>query len=505
MTNTNNEYVLIAGSISKNTEKLYIDRAHSFVRALTKSILDANAGLVVYLAGEPVNENGDLLTFDWTIVKEAVDLMENYTPAHQLKIVTSRSAMREKMSEENRMLIRKLQVARFADVSYLDDDLITGGNIGSEQVDAATAMIALGGGKGVSDRASKMRKANHPILPFDLELGGICDDGKGALGLHAHFYAEPLSMFPCTGEAVKNQLDTLSLQEPYYGLERLSEIAVELLKAEWAAQQLLHTPSVLILTALPVELAAAKKVFGIADDESPRLTSNGIHFWSTSIQRSDGPVTGIVASFASAGNVNASAITTMLLSEFKPQKVLMMGIAAGLREKMVLGEVIISERVIYYESAAALEGGKFAPRPEILGLHMPTKQNLNTYLATTSLSARLGERAQAIGLEMPGNSQAGDVAAGIIVSSATIASGELLIRDPALLERFRSLHDKACVAEMEAYGVFDACEKQGVPALIVRGISDFGDSTKDDAFHSIASVAAAIITADYLQHGWIRA
>ncbi|MDW9206890.1 hypothetical protein SE955_21675 [Escherichia coli] len=181
------------------------------------------------------------------------------------------------------------------------------------------------------------------------------------------------------------------------------------------------------------------------------------------------------------------------------------GDCGGVERKMVLGEVIISERVIYYESAAALEGGKFAPRPEILCLHMPTKQNLNTYLATTSLSARLGERAQAIGLEMPENSQAGDVAAGIIVSSATIASGELLIRDPALLERFRSLHDKACVAEMEAYGVFDACEKQGVPALIVRGISDFGDSTKDDAFHSIASVAAAIITADYLQHGWIRA
>lgn len=93
---------------------------------------------------------------------------------------------------------------------------------------------------------------------------------------------------------------------------------------------------------------------------------------------------------------------------------------------MVLGEVIISDRVIYYESAAALEGGKFAPRPEILRLHMPTKQNLNTYLATTSLSARLGERAQAIGLEIPVNSQAGDVAAGIIVSSATIASGSFL-------------------------------------------------------------------------------
>lgn len=160
MANTNNEYVLIAGSISKNTEKRNIDRAHNFVRALTQSILDANVGLVVYLAGKPVNEDGELLTFDWTVVNEAEKLMEKYTPAKQLLIVTSRSAMREKMTEEERMLIRKLLMTKFAVVNYLDDDLITGGNIGDEQVGAATGMIALGGGKGVSDRAYKMRKAN---------------------------------------------------------------------------------------------------------------------------------------------------------------------------------------------------------------------------------------------------------------------------------------------------------------------------------------------------------
>lgn len=505
MTNTNNEYILIAGSISKNTEKLYIDRAHSFVRALTKSILDANVGLVVYLAGEPVNEDGDPLTFDWTVVNEMEKLIGNYTPVQQLRIVTSRSSMREKMSEERRMLIRKLQMANFADVSYLDDDLITGGNIGDEQVDAATAMIALGGGKGISDRARKMRKAKHPILPFDLQLGGICGDGEGALGLHSQFFREPLAMFPCTGENVKKRLDTLSLQEPSYELGQLSEISVGLLKAEWDTKQSLRTPDVLILTALPVELTAAKKAFDIADDIPPHVTSNGIHFWPTVIQRSDGPMKGIVASFAGAGNVNASAITTVLLSEFKPKKVMMMGIAAGLREKMVLGEVIVSDRVVYYESAAALEGGKFAPRPEILRPHMSTQQNLNTYLATPSLSARLSERGQTMGFEMPASSQAGNVAAGITVSPATIASGELLIRDPALQQSFRALHDKAYVAEMEAYGVFDACEKQRVPALIVRGISDFGDGDKDDAFHTIASVAAAIITIDYLIHGWIRA
>lgn len=35
---------------------------------------------------------------------------------------------------------------------------------------------------------------------------------------------------------------------------------------------------------------------------------------------------------------------------------------------------------------------------------------------------------------------------------------------------------------MEACGVVDACEKQSVPVLFFRGISDFGDE-KEDLFH----------------------
>ena len=79
------------------------------------------------------------------------------------------------------------------------------------------------------------------------------------------------------------------------------------------------------------------------------------------------------------GNVNATSITTLLLSELKPKKVLMMGIAAGRRKKLSLGEVILSERVVYYEGAAALAGGKIAARPEMPRPGLSTQQDLNAY------------------------------------------------------------------------------------------------------------------------------
>lgn len=504
MAKLENEFILIAGSISKKTEKASIDLSHDFTRAVTKSVLAAQGGLVVYLAGQPVNESGDALTFDWTVAYEAEKLFSEYAPAHQLKIITSQLAMQEKMTLEQRTFIRRLAAEDYAQIVYIEDDLVTGGNIGDEQVEVATAMIALGGGKGVSDRARKLRKRKLPVLPFDLQLGGFSEDGEGALGLRANFFREPLALFPFTGEQVKGRLESMSLQEPLYSLDKLADLSVGLFQAEIEAKEAARSPDLLVITAIAIELAAAKKVFGIGEDVPARYSKNGIHFWPVTIQRADGPLSCVVASLGNAGNVNASAITTLLLSELNPKKVLMMGIAGGRRKKLSLGEVILSERVVYYEGAAALAGGKLAARPEMPRPGLSTQQDLNAYFATASLPDRLQQRANEIGFSMPTESKAGDIATHLKVSPATIASGELLIRDPKLFESFQELHDKAVVAEMEAYGVFDACEKQNVPVLIVRGISDYGDKSKDNTFHKVASEAAAIVTLDYAIHGWSR-
>jgi len=157
----------------------------------------------------------------------------------------------------------------------------------------------------------------------------------------------------------------------------------------------------------------------------------------------------------------------------------MMGVAAGRRKKLSLSEVILSERVVYYEGAAALAGGKVAARSELPRPGLSIQQDLNAYFATGSLPDRLLEHANRLGFAMPPESKAGEVAARLMVSPATIASGELLIRDWKLFEGFQGLHGKAIVAEVVAYGVFDACDRQNVLVLVVRDISDYGDTTKD--------------------------
>lgn len=46
--------------------------------------------------------------------------------------------------------------------------------------------------------------------------------------------------------------------------------------------------------------------------------------------------------------------------------------------------------------------------------------------------------------------------------------------------------------------------KQQVSFLIIRGISDFKDSSKDNAVHTIASETAAIVAVEYFTYGWTR-
>jgi nucleoside phosphorylase len=63
------------------------------------------------------------------------------------------------------------------------------------------------------------------------------------------------------------------------------------------------------------------------------------------------------------------------------------------------------------------------------------------------------------------------------------------------------MHGKVEAGEMEAAGLATACRRGNVDWLVVRGISDFGDTLKSDQFHTLASHAAASVAVDFIQNG----
>jgi nucleoside phosphorylase len=265
---------------------------------------------------------------------------------------------------------------------------------------------------------------------------------------------------------------------------------------------------IVVLTVIPPELEAARLALGV-ETQRPVAAEDGTAEFQA-VVRSE--VVGrdyrlVLACIGAAGNSGAAVVATRLLARHRPRALLLMGIAAGVRGRIRIGEVVLSDRVVAYEPAALVrEAGdaKVQPRPEIDRAPFKMLQDVTAYRPDPErlrdLFARAGgtfPRAPEVKAELYG----AEVAASIASRVGTIASGEKLLRDPAKLQALRAeVHGKVELGEMEAAGIVDACRPGAVPWLVVRGISDFGDEFKDDAFHGFAARAAAAVMVDFL--GW---
>jgi hypothetical protein len=195
-------HILLAGSISNTTDNALIDRAHEFVDTFVKKVLDAGGGFVIYVSAEPVNADSKPLLFDWTVAKAVDRLIPGDSSQVRLKIVASQERLQSKANPEQRRLLGGMIARGVAELVPLDEEVLTGGNVGDEQIEHATAMVALGGGKGVLDRARKMAKKLLPVLPLDLQLGANSEDGTGALGVLKNFQTNPLTYMPNSGNGL---------------------------------------------------------------------------------------------------------------------------------------------------------------------------------------------------------------------------------------------------------------------------------------------------------------
>jgi nucleoside phosphorylase len=72
-----------------------------------------------------------------------------------------------------------------------------------------------------------------------------------------------------------------------------------------------------------------------------------------------------------------------------------------------------------------------------------------------------------------------------VVHYGLIASGDVVIKNPILRDELRDKHNIICF-EMEAAGLMNT-----LPVAIIRGISDYGDSHKNDKWQHYAAATAA--------------
>ncbi|WP_437938840.1 protein kinase domain-containing protein [Sorangium sp. So ce341] len=261
---------------------------------------------------------------------------------------------------------------------------------------------------------------------------------------------------------------------------------------------------VIVVTIIPPELRAAVAALGLREADREADAAGTIYYRGAVRSAQSGQELQVaVTCVGSAGNPHAAAATRDAIAWGRPRAVLLAGIAAGMRGKVRLGDVVLAERVVSYEPAAlvaASAGSRVEARPESEELPHAMNQYVVDYHPDSERLSRLLGRIDG-SLPQPPTGAGSELAPTIEIRRGTIASGEKLLRDQAGMQALRELHGEIIAVDMESAGFVAACRRDPILWLIIRGISDFGDAHKDDRLHGVAASRAAAVLADFLAFG----
>ncbi|MCX7177067.1 MAG: hypothetical protein NT159_24725 [Proteobacteria bacterium] len=234
------------------------------------------------------------------------------------------------------------------------------------------------------------------------------------------------------------------------------------------------TADCLILTALSNELSSVLFQFR---HFKPVVTSSKTTFPYFQTMAPNG-LKVIAGMQTGMGSLAAASLAQEAIATFQPKAVLLVGITGGMDHDIPLGDVVVSEQIVDYELGKVTEDG-FSPRWSV---YRPDARLLGKVKAWRSQSWQNYVR-----VPRPGDLQRPELHSGIYLS------GNKVIADEQTAGALRSVWRKAAAIEMEASGVASVLWHMDRPPafLVFKGVCDYADSKKNDAWQAYAADTAA--------------
>ncbi|MFD2474910.1 5'-methylthioadenosine/S-adenosylhomocysteine nucleosidase family protein [Amycolatopsis silviterrae] len=219
------------------------------------------------------------------------------------------------------------------------------------------------------------------------------------------------------------------------------------------------TPTVVVLTAIPVEHEAMTETMVSLRQETH---SAGTIFHAGLLLNSPWRV---MLTRTGQGNQQAAVIAERAISHYRPDLVMMVGVAGGLHTDLSLGDVVVAEKVYAVHGGKAVDAG-FQARPRVWFPHHGHVQRAELVASENTWQNALPDRPEAKAVVRP------------------IASGEVVLDSPdsPYARHLKTHYGDAAAVEMEGAGVALAGQlNASVPTVVVRGISDHADGRKEHA------------------------
>ncbi|KWH23381.1 hypothetical protein WL99_26200 [Burkholderia cepacia] len=194
----------------------------------------------------------------------------------------------------------------------------------------------------------------------------------------------------------------------------------------------------------------------------------------------------IAASAARMGMAATAVLATKMCLKFKPSVLAMTGVAAAVKGEAELGDILVADPSWDWGSGKlTLRQGK----PILLS--DPAQMTLDPAVAAKIRTLAVSrEYLNEIYANFRGKRPSHDLS----VRVGPVASGAVVLEDPATVDLIRSQNRKTIGIEMEAYGVMSAAFYMGPQrpvSLVLKSVCDFADPTKNNEWQPYAAYTSA--------------
>ena len=175
---------------------------------------------------------------------------------------------------------------------------------------------------------------------------------------------------------------------------------------------------------------------------------------------------------------------------------ILVDIAGGIHKDVALADVVIGDRIIYYDARALNAHGE-SRRGDEFRLPVELMSVVNRFFTLHGEPALARATAHMLELDELGAAVPADAIAAFKIVKGPIASGEAVIkhRDSEVRHWIHAFNEKTLAVETEAAGLATAAHEEGrdsrsYGALVIRGISDHADHDKNDFYRKTAAANA---------------
>jgi len=252
---------------------------------------------------------------------------------------------------------------------------------------------------------------------------------------------------------------------------------------------------ILLITGLTKELDWFSRVIGVSFE---RVARQGTSYLRGVHRVGDREVSIVAVRQLEKGLTSAAVTTTKSICLWQPSVVVMTGICAGVKEAVGLGDLVVATQC-FEHSSGQLVDGTIIPLQNRISIE---PWFLDYLMSISEVEAfRAGVQSSYPNPLPDGFSMR--------IHYGSMACGPLVVKDGEYVRQLHSREHSLLALDMESYGVALAasmCSTPGrtVHAVIVKGVVDYADGSKNDDWHDYAAYASAAFARHVLEATYDR-